>query len=111
MQRVADGALRKLIALFVVRRAGGQGHGAVNGFDDGRHRRRRGWLRERVTPMDALVRGEQPRPYEPRQHLAHQPDRNVILFGDFPGAGRLAPRIGREVLHRHQGVIRLLGEP
>ena len=36
-QRVADVALRKLIALVVAVRAGGHGQGAVNGFDDGRH--------------------------------------------------------------------------
>ena len=64
-----------------------------------------------VTAVRTLVRDEQTRPCEPRQHLGHQLDWNVIAFGDLPGSGRPMLRIGGEMLHRHQGVIRFLRKP
>ena len=46
----------RAIAPVVAVRAGGHGQGAVDGFEDRRHRGRRRRLREFVTAVNALVR-------------------------------------------------------
>src|SRR5579864_1698870 len=58
-ERVADVAFRELLAVVVVRRAGGDGQGPLNRLDDIGDRNRRRGSRQRVAATRPLVRRQQ----------------------------------------------------
>ena len=113
-QRIAYVALRKLLALALVCRAGRHRHRAVDRLDHIGDRNLGRPAGQLVSAVRALVRGEEPAADEPLKHLRHQFDRDTVQLGNFTGArGPHQTAIAAEgqMFHRDQGVIGLFGEP